>query len=70
MYEIQGWIVLTNKKKKELRLWTSISLPVDLLELIDELFKDDEYTKKLYRNRTSFIIDAIRKLIEKFKIDE
>ena len=46
--------------------WTTVSLPEDLISLIDDIFKKDEFAKKLYKNRTAFIIDSIRRRIEEF----
>ena len=37
--------------------WVSISIPKDLAELIDEVVQNKVYG---YRNRTEFVIDAIR----------
>ncbi|MFX1518881.1 MAG: ribbon-helix-helix domain-containing protein [Promethearchaeota archaeon] len=46
--------------------WTSVSLPDDLLYLIDKLFENNEYVNKLFKNRAAFIIDAIRRHIDNY----
>ena len=37
--------------------WVSVSIPQELAEIIDEVVKDKKYG---YRNRTEFVVDAIR----------
>lgn len=46
--------------------WTSISLPEELLKLVDELVENNNLASKYYKSRTGFIKDAVRRRIDFF----